>query len=132
MRAIRKGSAAWRNSSRRSRTSDVRIDARWGGGDPERIRLYAAELIDMQPDLVWADGGALSLLPLKRATSTIPIVFTLFFDPVGSGFVASLARPGLLRTPDRSRIARWDMTVKRRRETTPSKHSLEKKIKGRV
>jgi putative tryptophan/tyrosine transport system substrate-binding protein len=74
--------------------NNVRIDARWGGGDPERIRLYAAELAGMKPDLIWADGGALSLLPLKRATNTIPIVFTLLYDPIGSGFLASLARPG--------------------------------------
>jgi putative ABC transport system substrate-binding protein len=74
--------------------ANLRIDARWGGGDPERIRLYAGELVGMQPDLIWADGGALSLLPLKRATSTIPIVFTLIYDPIGSGFVTNLARPG--------------------------------------
>jgi putative ABC transport system substrate-binding protein len=68
------------------------IDYRWGGGDPDRIRLYAAELAGMQPDVIWTVGG-LSLLALKRATHIIPIVFTSVYDPVGSGFVASLTRP---------------------------------------
>src|SRR5262249_13348156 len=68
------------------------IEYRWGS-DSERFRRYAAELISLQPDVIWTTSS-LSLLPLKRATSTIPIVFTLIYDPVGSGFVASLARPG--------------------------------------
>src|SRR6195256_2405897 len=73
--------------------SNVMIAYRWGGSDADRIRLYATELTGMQPDVIWTTG-ALSLLPLKRATHTIPIVFTQVFDPVGSGFVASLTRPG--------------------------------------
>jgi putative tryptophan/tyrosine transport system substrate-binding protein len=72
--------------------TNVMIDYRWGGGDPARIRLYAAELAGMQPDVIWTSGG-LSLLALKRATHIIPIVFTSVYDPVGSGFVASLTRP---------------------------------------
>jgi putative ABC transport system substrate-binding protein len=76
-----------------SEGGNVSIDYRWAAGDPERIRRYAAELIALQPDVVWT-SGALPLLPLKRATSSIPIVFTQVFDPVGSGFVASLTRPG--------------------------------------
>jgi putative ABC transport system substrate-binding protein len=47
----------------------------------------------MRPDVIWT-SGALPLLPLKRATRTVPIVFTQVYDPVGSGFVASLTRPG--------------------------------------
>src|SRR5258705_5751082 len=72
--------------------TNVMIDYRWGGGDPDRIRLYAAEPAGMQPDVIWTTGG-LSLLALKRATHIIPIVFTSIYDPVGSGFVASLTRP---------------------------------------
>ena len=68
------------------------IDYRWGGGDPDRIRLYAAELAGMQPDVIWTASG-LSLLALKRATHIIPIVFSSVYDPIGSGFVASLTRP---------------------------------------
>ena len=69
------------------------IDYRFGGDDSERNRLYAAELVGLKPDVIWTSGG-LSLLSLKRATRTIPIVFTTVYDPVGSGFVASLAQPG--------------------------------------
>jgi putative ABC transport system substrate-binding protein len=72
---------------------NVVIDYRWGGGDSERTRQYAAELVGSQPDVIWT-GGALPLLPLKRATRTIPIVFTQVYDPVGRGFVASLTHPG--------------------------------------
>jgi putative tryptophan/tyrosine transport system substrate-binding protein len=68
------------------------LDHRWGGGDRERISRYATELIGLHPDAIWATG-ALPLLLLKRETRAIPIVFTLVYDPVGSGFVASLARP---------------------------------------
>jgi ABC-type uncharacterized transport system substrate-binding protein len=73
--------------------ANVTIDYRWAGGDADRIRLYATELTGMRPDVIWT-SGALPLLPLKRATRTIPIVFTQIYDPVGSGFVASLTRPG--------------------------------------
>jgi putative ABC transport system substrate-binding protein len=72
--------------------TNVMIDYRWGGGDPDRIRHYAAELAGMQPDVIWTASG-LSLLALKRATHIIPIVFSSVYDPIGSGFVASLTRP---------------------------------------
>jgi putative tryptophan/tyrosine transport system substrate-binding protein len=68
------------------------IDYRWGGS-AERLRGYAAELVGLKPDVIWT-SGALGLLPLKRQSQTIPIVFTLVYDPVGSGFVESLAHPG--------------------------------------
>ncbi len=73
--------------------ANVMIDYRWGGGDADRIRLYAAELTGMRPDVIWT-SGALPLLPLKRTTRSIPIVFTQVYDPVGSGLVVSLTRPG--------------------------------------
>jgi putative tryptophan/tyrosine transport system substrate-binding protein len=73
--------------------TNLMIDYRWAGGDADRIRLYATELTGMRPDVIWT-SGALPLLPLKRATRTIPIIFTQIYDPVGSGFVASLTRPG--------------------------------------
>ena len=72
---------------------NVRIEYRWGAGDSERMRTYAAALVALKPDVILVNN-ALALLPLQRATSTIPIVFTSIYDPVGSGFVASLARPG--------------------------------------
>jgi putative ABC transport system substrate-binding protein len=73
--------------------ANVVIDYRWGGDDADRIRLYATELTSMRPDVIWT-SGALPLLALKRATRDIPIIFTQVYDPVGSGFVASLTRPG--------------------------------------
>src|SRR5215813_556940 len=72
---------------------NVRIDTRWGAGDADRIRKYAAELVALAPDVILASGGAVAG-PLLQLTRTVPIVFTLTPDPVGAGFVESLARPG--------------------------------------
>jgi putative tryptophan/tyrosine transport system substrate-binding protein len=72
---------------------NVRIDTRWGGGDTGRIRQYAAELVALAPDVIVAIGGA-AVGPLQQTTHTVPIVFTGTPDPVGAGFVASLAQPG--------------------------------------
>ena len=72
---------------------NVRIDTRWGGGDTEVIRKYAAELIALAPDVILAPGNA-TVAPLLQATRTVPIVFPILVDPVGAGFVDSLARPG--------------------------------------
>src|SRR5262245_999177 len=60
---------------------NVRIDARWGAGDAERIRQYAAELLALAPDVILASGGAVAG-PLLKLTRTVPIVFTLTPDPV--------------------------------------------------
>jgi putative ABC transport system substrate-binding protein len=72
---------------------NVRIDTRWAAGDANLIRKYAAELIALTPDVILAPGTT-SLGPLLQATRTVPIVFTTLLDPVGAGFVDSLARPG--------------------------------------
>ena len=72
---------------------NVRIDTRWGAGDADRIRSYAAELVALAPDVILA-GGTSAIGPLVQATRTVPIVFTIVVDPVGAGFVDSLARPG--------------------------------------
>jgi len=72
---------------------NVRIDARFGGADPVRIRKYAAELIAFSPDVILVAGSAATTLLLQE-TRTVPIVFTIVLDPVGSGFVESLAQPG--------------------------------------
>jgi len=71
----------------------LRIESRWLSGDPERARSYAAELVDLNPDVILANT-ALALQPLRQIAGPIPIVFVLVYDPVTSGFVASLARPG--------------------------------------
>jgi len=72
---------------------NVRIDIRWAGGDADRFRKYAAELVALAPDVILAAGGAV-VPSLLQATRTVPIVFTQTSDPVGAGFVDSLARPG--------------------------------------
>src|SRR5262245_23439260 len=72
---------------------NVRIDTRWGVADADRIRKYAAELVALAPDVIWANSSG-ALAPLLHATPTVPIVFTNVADPVGAGYVDSLARPG--------------------------------------
>jgi ABC-type uncharacterized transport system substrate-binding protein len=72
---------------------NVRIDYRWGAGDGDRIRSHAAELVALAPDVILATGSA-TLGPLLQATRAVPIVFVHVPDPVGAGFVDSLARPG--------------------------------------
>jgi putative tryptophan/tyrosine transport system substrate-binding protein len=72
---------------------NLRIDYRWGDGDARRIQSLATQLVATAPDVILA-GGAPAVAPLKRATSTIPIVFVSASDPVAQGFVASLAHPG--------------------------------------
>jgi putative ABC transport system substrate-binding protein len=71
---------------------NVRIETRWGGADADRVRRYAAELVALAPDVILASGGS-TVAPLQQATRTVPIVFVNVTDPVGAGFVASLARP---------------------------------------
>jgi ABC-type uncharacterized transport system substrate-binding protein len=75
---------------------NVRIDYRWAAGYAERIRRYAVELVALAPDVTLAAGGAV-VAPLLQATRTVPIVFAQTPDPVGAGFVASLAMPPALR-----------------------------------
>ena len=72
---------------------NVQIEYRWGAGDPDRTRRYAAELVALAPDVILAAGGS-AVGSLLQATRTVPIVFTQTLDPVGGGFVDSLARPG--------------------------------------
>jgi ABC-type uncharacterized transport system substrate-binding protein len=72
---------------------NVRIEYRWGAGDAELFRRYASELVALAPDVILAVGAAV-VPSLLQATRTVPIVFTGTPDPVGAGFVESLARPG--------------------------------------
>jgi putative tryptophan/tyrosine transport system substrate-binding protein len=72
---------------------DLQIDWRYGGGDVESLRRYAAELAALAPDVILAVGSP-TVAPLQQVTRTIPIVFSNVADPVGAGFVQSLARPG--------------------------------------
>jgi putative ABC transport system substrate-binding protein len=72
---------------------NVQIDYRWGAGDADRIRKFAAELIALAPDVILSAGSP-SVAALQQATRTVPIVFATVVDPVSSGFVDTLARPG--------------------------------------
>jgi ABC-type uncharacterized transport system substrate-binding protein len=72
---------------------NVRIDYRWVEGDADLARADATEVVGLKPDVILANGTA-SLSALRHETSTVPIVFLVGLDPVESGFVASLARPG--------------------------------------
>jgi putative ABC transport system substrate-binding protein len=72
--------------------SNVRMDLRWGGGDINRIRAFAQELVGLQPDVILTNTTA-PIVALQRETRTIPIVFASAADPVASGIVARLDRP---------------------------------------
>jgi putative tryptophan/tyrosine transport system substrate-binding protein len=71
---------------------NVRIDYRFAAGNLENYRKYAAELVALAPDVILTPGA--SLPHMLQATRTVPIVFAFAADPVGSGFVESLSRPG--------------------------------------
>ena len=72
---------------------NVQIDIRWAAGGDRVRQQYAAELVALSPDVIMASGGSV-VGPLLQATRTVPIVFTQTPDPIGAGFVDSLARPG--------------------------------------
>ena len=72
---------------------NVRIDYRWYAGNADAARTHAAELVALAPDVILAEGSP-SVAALRSATRTVPIVFVSIIDPVGAGFVESLARPG--------------------------------------
>ena len=72
---------------------NVRVEYRWGLGDPDRLRKYAAELVALAPDVILAAGSA-AVAALQQSNRSVPIVFANVLDPVGSGYVSTLARPG--------------------------------------
>src|SRR5262249_20910276 len=74
-------------------TDNIRFDIRMSSGDGERLRAQAAELLALNPDVIFAGNGA-ALAAAHAETRTVPIVFAQVADPVANGFVASLARPG--------------------------------------
>jgi putative ABC transport system substrate-binding protein len=72
---------------------NLRMDVRWATADLDLVRMYAKELVELQPDVILVDGTP-QTAALQRETRTIPIVFVIVSDPIGSGFVAGLPRPG--------------------------------------
>jgi len=87
--AFHQGLQAWGRTVGRN----VRIDVRWETGDADRIRRYAAELVALAPDVILASASA-AMTAVQQTSRTVPIVFVNIIDPVGAGYVASLARPG--------------------------------------
>jgi putative ABC transport system substrate-binding protein len=85
---------------------NVRMDLRWGGGDADRIRALAQELIGVQPDIILIDSTS-ATAAVQRETRTIPIVFTSVTDPVASGIVARLDRP----SGNITGFANWEATL---------------------
>jgi len=72
---------------------NLRLDIRWGSGSVDRIQMLAKELVDLQPDVILSQSTPVTTA-FKRETQSIPVVFVIVADPVGSGFVVSLAHPG--------------------------------------
>jgi putative ABC transport system substrate-binding protein len=72
---------------------NLQIDYRWGAGDANRYRAYAAELVALKPDVILGVGGSI-VSALQQASRTVPIVFVSVIDPVALGLIASLSRPG--------------------------------------
>jgi putative ABC transport system substrate-binding protein len=73
--------------------SNLGIEVRWGAADPDRTKMLAKELVDLRPDAI-VGQSTLATSALASETRTIPIVFAVVADPIGNGFIASLARPG--------------------------------------
>lgn len=72
---------------------NVQLDVRWAGANVDRMRMFANQLVELRPDVILAFGTPVTAA-LRRETRTVPIVFAIVSDPVGDGFVASLAHPG--------------------------------------
>jgi putative ABC transport system substrate-binding protein len=73
---------------------NLRVDTRWATTNPDELRRHATELVALAPDVLVGGSGTTTAAALLQATRTVPIVFVIVVDPVGAGFVASLARPG--------------------------------------
>ena len=102
--------AGWTNGH------DVQIDYRWGALDIDRTRAFAIELVSLRPNVLFA-GNSTTLAALQRATRSIPIVFALVSEPIGGGFVASLARPGgnitgIMATDGAALAGKWVQLLK--------------------
>ena len=72
---------------------NIKIDYRWAAGDADRLRIFAAELVELKPDLIFAQTTP-ATAAVVRQTRTIPIIFVQVTDPIGTGFISSLNRPG--------------------------------------
>ena len=102
---------------------NLRMDIRWAPGRIDLMRTFAKELVSLQPDVILADSTPVTAA-LKHETSSIPIVFAAVADPVGSGFVESLPRPGGGTSPGSAHLRRrWlvsGLSCSRRSRPAPS------------
>lgn len=89
LEALRRGLQALGWSEGRN----IQIDYRFAAGEPDRVRAIAADLVSLGPDVILANGRAI-LAAMRQETKSIPVVFVAVPDPVGDGFITSLARPG--------------------------------------
>ena len=103
---------------------NVRIEYRWGAGDLDRFRRYAAELVALSPDVVLASSGSI-VGAFQQASRTVPIVFVTTIDPVGGGWVESLSRPG-----QRHRICRLRIQPERQMAGTAQGDRARRKASG--
>ena len=85
---------------------NLRIDWRWAGGDLGLFERYATKLVGLDPDVLVANGSK-AVEALRRRTSTIPIIFVVVTDPVGQGFVESLAHPAARSPASPITTRRW-------------------------
>jgi putative ABC transport system substrate-binding protein len=86
--------------------SNLRIELRWGGADPDRIKTFAKELVDLRPDAILGVTTPV-ISALAGETRAIPIVFAVVADPIAGGLVASLAHPGGKSPASRLSIPHW-------------------------
>jgi putative tryptophan/tyrosine transport system substrate-binding protein len=86
--------------------SDLRIELRWAESDPDRLRTFANELVELRPDAI-VGGSTAAIVALARETRTIPIVFATVADPIGSGFVASALIQVATSPVSRQSIQQW-------------------------
>jgi putative tryptophan/tyrosine transport system substrate-binding protein len=97
---------------------NIRVDRRFAGGNPTLFKTYAAELVGLSPDVILV-GTSPGLMAMREQTHTIPIVFVSVSEPVGQGFVQSLARPGGNITgfsdTDAPVMGKWLQLLQRRR-----------------
>jgi putative ABC transport system substrate-binding protein len=112
------------------------MDVRWGAGSFERMRMFAKELVDQQPDVILARGTP-ATAAFQRETRTIPIVFVAVGDPVGSGFVAGLPRPGRNITgfgdAEQAMAGKWlellvEIAPRIKRDHVQSRHGARRRV----
>jgi len=118
---------------------NLQIEERWSAGDPEQNRRFAGELLAVKPDAIFA-FSSVAVAALQQESGTVPIVFTAISDPVGSGFVESLARPGRNATGFTNFVptmaAKWLEVLKeiapQVRRAAPSLQSANRSLCGRI